>query len=224
MRQVSSARGCEGCVYSVIDRYRVFESTVFSVRNQIGGNMMDKKECVDRMREQMEKALGYLRSQLTTIRAGKANPAMLAGVLVDYYGTPTPIDQVANISSQDARSITIQPWEKSLIPAIEKAIQNANLGFNPQNNGETVRVPVPPLTEERRKELVKQARQEGEAAKVTIRNARRDANDVIKKLQKDGLAEDEAKNSEAEIQKITEQYNGKVESETAAKEKEIMTV
>ena len=149
---------------------------------------------------------------------------MLAGVLVDYYGTPTPIDQVANISSQDARSITIQPWEKSLIPAIEKAIQNANLGFNPQNNGETVRVPVPPLTEERRKELVKQARQEGEAAKVTIRNARRDANDVIKKLQKDGLAEDEAKNSEAEIQKITEQYNGKVESETAAKEKEIMTV
>ena len=186
--------------------------------------MMDKKECVDRMREQMEKALGYLRSQLTTIRAGKANPAMLAGVLVDYYGTPTPIDQVANISSQDARSITIQPWEKSLIPAIEKAIQNANLGFNPQNNGETVRVPVPPLTEERRKELVKQARQEGEAAKVTIRNARRDANDVIKKLQKDGLAEDEAKNSEAEIQKITEQYTGKVESETAAKEKEIMTV
>lgn len=185
---------------------------------------MDQKECINAAKAQMDKAIGYLEAQFQTIRAGKATPAMLSGVMVDYYGAPTPIEQVANINTTDARSIIVQPWEKSLIGAIEKAILNANLGFNPSNNGEVVRVPVPPLTEERRKELVKQARSEGETAKVGIRNARRDANDTIKRLQKEGLAEDMAKSTEVEIQKVTDQYNERVERLVAEKEKEIMTV
>ncbi len=185
---------------------------------------MDKNQCIKEMRGEMEKAIAFLESQLLTIRAGKASPAMLSGVLVEYYGTPTPLDQVASINTQDARSIVIQPWEKNLIPQIEKAIQAANLGFNPQNNGEVVRVPIPPLTEERRKELVKRVRSEGESARVTVRNARRDANEAIKKLQKDGLAEDEARGAEADIQKDTDKFSERIDSLVAAKEKEIMTV
>lgn len=185
---------------------------------------MDKNECIRSMQEQMERSIGYLESQLLSIRAGKASPGMLSGVMVDYYGSPTPLDQVSSISATDPRSIVIQPWEKTLIGAIEKAILAANLGFNPSNNGETIRVPVPPLTEERRKELVKQVRTEGEAAKVGVRNARRDANDTIKKLQKEGLAEDAAKVAEGEIQKITDQFNSRVDELVLEKEKEIMTV
>lgn len=185
---------------------------------------MDKKQCIEEAQSLMDKAISHLENQLASIRAGKASPSMLAGIMVNYYGSATPIDQVASVNTPDARSIVIQPWEKTLIPEIEKAIQNSNLGFNPSNNGETVRVPVPPLTEERRKELVKQARTESETAKVSVRNARRDANDILKKLQKDGLAEDEAKVAETEVQKLTDKYNEKVDALVAAKEKEIMTV
>lgn len=185
---------------------------------------MDKASCLKQMEEQMEKAMAYFRSQLLTIRAGKANPAMLNSVTVDYYGTPTPLAQVANLSTQDAYSIVVQPWEKSLIPAIEKAILAANLGFNPQNNGETVRVPVPPLTEERRRELVKQVKAEGESAKMAVRNARREANDALKKMQKEGLSEDEAKAAMDEVQEITDRYTKQVDEDVDNKEKEIMTV
>ncbi len=185
---------------------------------------MDKKQCIAEATASMEKTITHFQEQLLSIRAGKASPSMLAGIMVEYYGTPTPIEQVSSINTPDARSIIVQPWEKALIPEIEKAILNANLGFNPQNNGETVRVNVPPLTEERRKELVKQAKAEAETAKVSLRNARRDANDTLKKLQKDGLAEDEAKTAEGEVQKITDKYNAKVDELAAAKEKEIMTV
>lgn len=185
---------------------------------------MDQKDCIQGMQKQMEKTVSYLEAQLQSIRAGKASPSMLSGVLVNYYGTPTPLEQVANVNSTDAHSIVIQPWEKSIIGAIEKAIQAANLGFNPSNNGDTIRVPVPPLTEERRKELVKQARSEGETAKMGVRNARREANDLIKKLQKDGLAEDAAKQAEGEIQKITDQFSTRIDQLVVTKEKEIMTV
>lgn len=172
----------------------------------------------------MVKAIAHLEDELKVIRAGKANPAMLSGIMVDYYGTLTPLQQVSNVGTLDARTITVQPWEKAMIGPIEKAILTANLGFNPQNNGEVIRIAVPPLTEERRKQLVKQVKTEGENARVSIRNARRDANEEIKKLQKNGLAEDLAKDAEAEIQKITDSYNKKVEELLVKKEEEILTV
>ncbi len=186
--------------------------------------IMDKKQCISEATASMEKTISHFQDQLLSIRAGKASPSMLAGIMVEYYGTPTPIEQVSSINTPDAHSIIVQPWEKALIPEIEKAILNANLGFNPQNNGETVRVNVPPLTEERRKDLVKQAKAEAETAKISIRNARRDANETLKKLQKDGLAEDEAKAAEGDVQKLTDKYNAKIDELAAAKEKEIMTV
>jgi ribosome recycling factor len=172
----------------------------------------------------MQKAIDHLDNELRVLRAGRANPNMLSGVLVDYYGTPTPLTQIASVGSPDARSIAIQPWEKKMIEPIEKAIMAANLGFNPQNNGDTVRLIVPPLTEERRKDLVKQVKHEGENARVSIRNARHDALEEIKKLQKNGLEEDIAKNSEIEVQKITDGFNKKVEEHLERKEKEILTV
>jgi ribosome recycling factor len=144
--------------------------------------------------------------------------------MVDYYGTMTPLQQVSNVGTLDARTITVQPWEKAMIAPIEKAILSANLGFNPQNNGEVIRIAVPPLTEERRKQLVKQVKNEGENARVSIRNARRDANEEIKKMQKDGLPEDMAKDAESEVQKITDSFNKKVEELLAKKEEEILTV
>ncbi|MDX9847253.1 MAG: ribosome recycling factor [Tenuifilaceae bacterium] len=180
--------------------------------------------CIEEAKERMEKAIAHLDNELRVIRAGKANPAMLSGLMVDYYGTLTPLQQVSNVGTLDARTITIQPWEKSMINPIEKAILAANLGFNPQNNGEIIRIAVPPLTEERRKLLVKQVKNEGENARVSIRNARRDANENLKKLQKDGLAEDLAKNAEAEVQKMTDAYNKKVEEQLEKKEQEILTV
>jgi ribosome recycling factor len=174
--------------------------------------------------ERMEKAIVHLENELRIIRAGKANPAMLSGIMVDYYGTSTPLQQVSNVGTLDARTITIQPWEKSMIGPIEKAILAANLGFNPQNNGEVVRISVPPLTEDRRKNLVKQVKMEGENARVSIRNARRDANEEIKKMQKNGLEEDMAKDAELEIQKLTDSFNKKVEEQLIKKEEEILTV
>lgn len=172
----------------------------------------------------MKKVMAHLQGQLLTIRAGKASTSMLSGVKIDYYGALSPLEQVASLSTPDARTIAVQPWEKNLLPVIEKAIMSANLGFNPQNNGEIIRVPIPPLTEERRKELVKQVKGEGENAKAALRNARREANDTLKKLQKEGLAEDVVKVAMDRVQKITDSFNERVDGETAAKEKEIMTV
>lgn len=182
------------------------------------------KATVAAIKDKMQKAVDYLETELQAVRAGKANPAMLNNISVDYYGTMTPLSQVASVSSPDARTILIQPWEKTMIGPIEKAILAANIGFNPQNNGETVRISVPPLTEERRKELVKQCKQEVETAKVSIRNTRRDTIDAIKKMQKDGLSEDLVKDFETDVQKITDEFNKKVDTILEKKEKEIMTV
>jgi ribosome recycling factor len=178
----------------------------------------------DTTRESMDKSIVHLEKELLKIRAGRANPSMLSSIKVDYYGTDTPLSQVANINTPDARTLTVQPWEKQMIPEIEKAIINGNLGFNPQNNGESVIINIPPLTEERRKDLVKQARAEAEHAKVGIRNARKEANDEIKNLQNDGLSEDLAKDAEAEVQGITNAYNTKVDNHLERKEAEIMHV
>lgn len=179
---------------------------------------------IDVAQERMQKAIDHLENELRILRAGRANPAMLSGVMVDYYGTMTPLNQVSSIGSPDARSIVVQPWEKKMIEPIEKAIMAANLGFNPQNNGESIRIMVPPLTEERRRDLVKQVKHEGENARVSIRNARRDAIEEIKKMQKNGLAEDLAKDAEIRIQKLTDGFNKKVDEHLEKKEKEILTV
>ncbi|MFM7767302.1 MAG: ribosome recycling factor [Bacteroidota bacterium] len=172
----------------------------------------------------MSKAITHLESELSKIRAGKANPAMLEGIMVDYYGSYTPLNQVANVNTPDARSIVIQPWEKSMLTPIEKAIQAANLGFNPQNDGLLIRIIVPPLTEERRKELVKRSKGEGENARVTVRNIRRDALENVKKQGKNGLPEDMQKDAETKIQQLTDNFIAKVEKHLDSKEKEIMTV
>lgn len=172
----------------------------------------------------MRKAVSHLEDELLKIRAGKASPAMLEGIRVDYYGSMTPLTQVANVNTPDPRTITVQPWEKKMIEPIEKAIMLANLGLNPQNNGENIMINVPPLTEERRRDLVKRAKAEGEHAKVSVRTARKDANDEIKKLQKDGLSEDLAKDAEAVIQKLTDGFNERIDAEVGRKEKDIMTI
>ncbi len=174
--------------------------------------------------EKMEKALKHLSAELVKLRAGKANPSMLDGILVNYYGTPTPLQQVASVNTPDARSIVIQPWEKKVIDAIEKAIFAANIGLTPSNNGEVVRLTIPPLTEDRRKGLVKQVKNEGENAKISIRNARRDAIEEFKKLGKNGLPEDMEKDAEENMQKLTDKYYKKVDEILAKKEAEIMTV
>ncbi len=179
---------------------------------------------LDVCKEKMEGAVEHLDKELAHIRAGKANPAMLDGVLVEYYGSQTPLNQVSNVSTPDARTIAIQPWEKNLIPEIEKAIINSNLGLNPDNNGEIIRLNVPVLTEERRKSLVKQVHGEGEKAKISVRGARKDANDSLKKLQKDGLSEDLEKDAEADVQQMTDNFNKKIDSLVEAKEKDIMTI
>ena len=172
----------------------------------------------------MKKAINHMESELGKIRAGKATPQMLDGITVDYYGTPTPLNQAGNVSAMDARTLTIQPWEKNMIQPIERAIMQANIGVNPQNDGITIRIFLPPLTEERRRELVKRANGEGEHGKVTIRNIRREAIEKIKKLQKDGLSEDVAKDSESEIQALTDRYIALVDKHLSSKEKEIMVV
>ena len=172
----------------------------------------------------MQKAIRHLETELVKIRAGKANPQMLDGIVIDYYGSPMPIGQVANVNVSDARTLTIQPWEKNMLQPIERAIINANIGITPQNDGNLIRLFMPPLTEERRKELVKKCHSEGEHAKVAIRNIRRDAIEQIKKLQKNGLSEDVAKDGEDEVQQVTDKYTTGVEKHLAAKEKEIMSV
>lgn len=172
----------------------------------------------------MQKAINYLEVELMKIRAGKATPNMIDGILADYYGSPTPINQIANVSTLDARTISIQPWEKHMLQAIERAIMMANIGITPQNNGENIRLFLPPLTEERRKEMVKKCNGEGEHAKIAVRNIRRDAIEDIKKLQKDGLSEDAAKDAEAEVQQTTDKFVGLIEKHLDAKEKEIMAV
>ena len=175
-------------------------------------------------RDNMKKAINHLESELIKIRAGKASPQMLEGLTVDYYGSPTLLNQVGNVSVMDARTLTIQPWEKNMLQPIERAIINANLGVTPQNDGNIIRLFMPPLTEERRKEFVKRAFGEGEQSRVAIRSIRRDAIEQIKKLQKDGLSEDEAKDAEKEIQDITDKHISLVEKHLQAKEKEIMSV
>jgi ribosome recycling factor len=172
----------------------------------------------------MKKAMDFFESELVKIRAGKANPTMLDGIVVDYYGNPTPINQVGNLTAMDARTLTIQPWEKNMLQPIERAIIAANIGINPQNDGNMIRLFLPPLTEERRKDLVKKTNMEGEQAKIAIRNIRRDAIEQIKKLQKEGLSEDAAKDGENEVQDITNNYISLVEKYLEAKEKEIMSV
>lgn len=179
---------------------------------------------IDDAADTMKKAIFHLEVELVKIRAGKANPNMLDGITVDYYGSPTPIAQVANISVLDARTISIQPWEKNMLAQIERSIMAANIGITPQNDGVQIRLFMPPLTEERRKELVKRAGGEGEHAKVAIRNIRRDAIESVKKLQKDGLSEDAAKDAEKDIQDLTDKHIALVEKHLAAKEKEMMTV
>lgn len=174
--------------------------------------------------DHMKKAISHLEAELIKIRAGKANPQMLDGIVVDYYGSPMPINQVANISVMDARTLSIQPWEKNMLQPIERAIIAANIGINPQNDGVLIRLFLPPLTEERRKELVKKCQGEGEHSKVAIRNIRRDAIEHIKKLQKNGLSEDVAKDAEDDVQQMTDKFIAFVEKHLAAKEKEIMAV
>ncbi len=176
---------------------------------------------VDFVTEKMNESIAHLQSELSKIRAGRANTSILDGILVDYYGTPTPLNQISSINTPDARSISIQPWEKSLLPEIEKAILNADLGFNPMNNGESILINIPPLTEERRIELVKLAKTETENAKINIRNARKDANHSIKKMM---LPKDLQKNAEIDIQNLTDEYIIRVDSIFNAKEKEILTV
>ncbi len=174
--------------------------------------------------EKMQKAIDHLDRELGKIRAGKANPKMLDGIMVEYYGTMTPLQQVASVNTPDPRTIAVQPWERGMIGPIEKAIMNANLGMNPDNNGELVRINVPPLTEERRQSLVKQVKKEGEDARISIRNARRDAINDLKKLKKDGLPEDMEKDAEDQAQKLTDQFTKKVDDLLEKKEKDIMTV
>jgi ribosome recycling factor len=174
--------------------------------------------------DSMKKAINHLEAELVKIRAGKANPQMLDGIMVDYYGSATPINQVGNISVLDARTLSIQPWEKNMLQPIERGIIAANIGINPQNDGNNIRLFLPPLTEERRRELVKRCLGEGENTKVSIRNIRRDAIEGIKKLQKSGLSEDAAKDAETDAQELTNKYIALVDKHLASKEKEIMSI
>jgi ribosome recycling factor len=179
---------------------------------------------LDSTKELMEGSVAHLEKEFVNIRAGKASPAMLGGVKVDYYGAQTPLSQVANINTPDARTITIAPWEKNMLHPIEKAIMIANLGFNPMNNGDNIIINVPALTEERRRDLVKQAKAEAEDAKIGVRNARKDANTEIKKLEKDGMSEDICKSAEDDVQALTNNYIKKIDDLLAVKEAEIMKV
>jgi ribosome recycling factor len=188
-------------------------------------HMTDELELIkDEADDRMDKAIKHLEYELSHLRAGRANPLLLDGINIDYYGTLTPLSQVSNINTPDAKSILIQPWEKNMLNVIEKAILAANIGMTPINNGEVIRVNVPPLTEERRHQLVKQLRQEGETAKISIRTTRKWFNDELKTLAKDGLPEDEEKNGEKIIQEMTDKHIAKVDKVMDAKEKEVMTV
>lgn len=184
----------------------------------------DVASIISSAEEHMKKAISHLEAELIKIRAGKANPQMLDGIVVDYYGSPMPINQTANISVMDARTLTVQPWEKNMLQPIERAIIAANIGINPQNDGVIIRLFLPPLTEERRKELVKKSHGEGEHGKIAIRNIRRDAIEHIKRLQKNGLSEDAAKDAEDDIQQMTDKFIALVDKHLVSKEKEIMSI
>ncbi len=186
--------------------------------------MQEVKPILTNAEDSMEATLLFLDESLAHIRAGKANTRILDGVKVEYYGSHVPLTNVATVTTPDAKTITIQPWEKGLIAAIEKAIINSEVGIMPMNNGETIRLSIPPLTEERRKQLAKQARHEGEEAKISVRNSRREAIDKLKKMMKDGLPEDVEKDAEGSVQKIHDKYIKKIDDMLADKEKEIMTV
>lgn len=177
---------------------------------------------LDSAKEAMDNAVKHLEKELSNIRAGKASPSMLGSVMVEYYGSQTPLNQVANVNTPDGRTITVQPWEKSMLGEIERAIMIANLGFNPMNNGETIIINVPPLTEERRKDLAKQAKSETEDAKIGVRNARKDANNELKKI--DGISEDFQSNAEIDVQALTDRYIKRIDEMYQNKEVEIMTV
>ncbi|MBK0383058.1 ribosome recycling factor [Pedobacter sp. SD-b] len=179
---------------------------------------------LDEASSSMGKALAHTDSEFTKIRAGKASVNMLDGIAADYYGASTPLPQIANINTPDARTIVVQPWEKSMIGPIEKAIMEANIGLNPQNDGQLIRLNVPPLTEERRRDLVKKVKEEAERGKITIRNIRKATNESIKKLKNDGASEDEIKVGEVEVQKLTDAFIAKVDQLTETKEKDVMTV
>ncbi|MCJ0742001.1 ribosome recycling factor [Pedobacter montanisoli] len=187
-------------------------------------NDLIKKQLAD-AQANMDKAIAHCESELTKIRAGKASAGMLDGIMVDYYGSATPLAQVGGINTPDARTLIIQPWEKNMLIPIERAIMEANIGINPQNDGSVIRLVVPPLTEERRKELVKKVKEEAERGRITVRNIRKDANEKIKKLKtSDNVSDDEIKVGEAEVQKITDNYIVKVDKHAEAKEKDIMTI
>ncbi|MFM6976113.1 MAG: ribosome recycling factor [Sphingobacteriaceae bacterium] len=182
------------------------------------------KKQLDDAKIHMDKAVEHTENELTKIRAGKAMPSMLDGIMVDYYGTMTPLAQIGTINTPDARTLVVQPWEKTLLQAIEKAIMESNLGLNPQNDGSIIRLNIPPLTEERRKDLVKKVKEEAEKGRVAIRNIRKDANEKIKKLKSEGVSDDEIKTGEGEVQKLTDSFIVKVDREAENKEKDIMTV
>ncbi|MBG0858382.1 MAG: ribosome recycling factor [Bacteroidales bacterium] len=179
---------------------------------------------IEETRDRMGKALEHLEHELARLRAGRATPVLLDGITVDYYGVNSPLTQVSNINTPDPKTILIQPWEKTMLGTIEKAIMAANIGLTPINNGEVIRINIPPLTEERRHQLVKQVRNEGETAKISVRNARKWANDELKQLLKDGLPEDMEKDAVEMVQEMTHDFNGKIEKVMAMKEKDVMTV
>ena len=179
---------------------------------------------LEETKDRMNMAVEHLEHELARLRAGRSNPALLDGISVDYYGVRSPLSQVSNINTPDAKTIIVQPWEKNMVAVIEKAIMAANIGVMPVNNGEIIRINIPPLTEERRRALVKQVRTEGETAKISIRNARKWANDELKSLLKEGLPEDLEKDAAEEVQELTTLYNGNVDKIVAAKEKDVMSV
>ncbi len=185
---------------------------------------METKQILNAATDRMQKTVDHLEEELLNVRAGKATPNVLNGVFVDYYGSQTPISGVASVTVPDARTILIQPWDKNQIRAIEKAIIDSNIGLTPSNNGEQIRLSIPPLTEERRKELVKQVRQEAETARISLRNARRDAVEAFKKAIKEGMPEDESKDGETQTQKLLEKFSKQLDALLEKKEKEIMTV
>jgi len=179
---------------------------------------------LEEAKDLMEKAIRHTANEFNKIRAGKASPSMLDGITVDYYGVPTPLNQAATVNTSDARTLVIRPFEKKLITDIERAIINSDLGLNPQSDGEVVRLIIPPLTEERRRDLVKQVKNEGEAGKVSVRSIRKETNEELRKLQKEGASEDEVKKAEEKVQQLTDTFSQKIEQMISDKEKEIMTV
>jgi len=186
--------------------------------------MEDLEIYLEEAKDHMEKSLHHVSHALAKIRAGRAMPSMLDGLMVDYYGNPTPINQVASVNTPDAKTLAIKPWEKTLLAEIEKVIINSDLGLNPQNDGEIIRLNIPPLTEERRKDLVKQSKNEAEHGRVSVRNVRKDTNDQLKKLLKEHVSEDEVKKAEDAVQTLTDDYVKKIDDLLAKKEEEIMTV